>query len=172
MGIVVLLLVGFQIMKWNTKKYSPEDTVEYSENGMDIKVKYCRPFKNGREIFGDLVPYGKVWRTGANEATTFTTQTDLDIMGQTLPKGKYTLWTIPGKRKWDVIFNKGQYGWGVNWDGEASRDPELDVVNVSLGIQRSIKVYEQFTIEVDGDPLKMRLGWDVVRVDVPLKKAE
>jgi hypothetical protein len=170
--IILIGIVGFQVMKSLTKKHSPEETVSYKENGYDIEVVYCRPFKKEREIFGGLVPYGKVWRTGANEATTFTTGTDLIIDEQTLPAGQYTLWTIPGPKMWEVIFNNGQYGWGVDLRQEASRNPELDVVNVTVPVQRNFKVLEQFTIEIDHDPALLMLGWDHTRVDVAMQLRE
>jgi len=170
--IVVIAFVAFQYMKSTTTKHSPEAKVEYRENGYDIQVVYCRPFKKDREIFGGLVPYGKVWRTGANKATTFETKTDLIINGQELPKGTYTLWTVPGPKQWEVIFNEGEYSWGVTWGGEASRDPEKDVVNATVPVQRNFKVFEQFTIEIDRDPALLMLGWDYTRVDVPMLLSE
>jgi hypothetical protein len=177
-AIVILVLIGigaigFQIMKSNTKKHSPEATVHYTENGMDIEIVYSRPFKKEREIFGGLVPYGEVWRTGANEATTFNTATDLIINGEaTLPKGEYTLWTIPNGSKWEVIFNNGNYGWGVNMKVEAAREAEYDVVNVTVPVQRNFKILEQFTIEIDQDPPLLLLSWDYTRVDIPIAKAK
>ncbi len=174
-GIVIVALVilgaaAFQVMKHNTKKNSPERVTRYQENGYDIEIVYSAPFKKNRTVFGELVPYGEVWRTGANEATTFTTGTDLIIDGQTLPKGKYTLWTIPNERTWDVIFNSGSYGWGIGMGGQSPRKPELDVVKLTAPVQRNFKVMEQFFIDVDGDPLLMKIGWDFTRVDVPLSK--
>jgi len=173
--IILILLglgvIGFQLMKHNTKKHSPETTLNYQENGMDIEIVYSRPFKKGRPIFGGLVPYGKVWRTGANEATTFKTETDLLVAGKKLPKGEYTLWTIPGATEWEVIFNEGNYGWGVNMQELAARDPELDVVNVTAPVQRNFKVLEQFTIDIIQDNPVLTLGWDFTRVDIPLSKA-
>lgn len=159
----------FQIMKYRTKQYSPQETVTYKENGFDLAVVYCRPFKKERKIFGGLVPYGEVWRTGANEATSFNTKTDLYIEGQKLPAGQYTLWTIPGAKNWKVIFNSGHPGWGVDLDGLAMRDSSLDVVNVQVKSQRNFMVYEQFTIEIDHTPPDMMLEWDFTRVDVPLR---
>jgi hypothetical protein len=175
--IVVLILlglgvIGFQIMKHNTKKHSPETTLKYEENGMNIEIVYSRPFKKDREIFGGLVPYGEVWRTGANEATTFKTETDLIIDGQLLPKGKYTLWTIPKASSWEVIFNEGEYGWGVNFESKAARDPARDVLKVKSQVQRNFKVMEQFTIDIQNTPPIMMFQWDNVRVDVPLAKAD
>lgn len=176
-AIVVLVLsglsvIGFQILKHNTKKHSPETTMKYGEDGMDIEVVYSRPFKKDREVFGGLVPYGEVWRTGANEATTFKTATDLVIAGKSLPKGEYTLWTVPNASNWEVIFNNGDYGWGVNIESVASRDPEFDVLNITVPVQRNFKVLEQFTIEIEGTPPALLFSWDFTRVDVPLSIGE
>jgi len=170
-ALLLIGVIGFQVMKWNTKQHSPQDTVSTMADAVQIEVVYSRPFKKDREIFGELVPYDEVWRTGANEATTFSTSDDLLVKGQKLPAGKYTLWTKPGTKTWTIIFNEGEYGWGVGWDGKASRNPELDVVNVEVKPQRSIKVMEQFTIDFMENPLVMRLGWDVIRIDIPLEKA-
>lgn len=167
--LIGLSVIGFQVMKHNTKKHSPETTFKYQDGGMDIDIVYSRPFKKDREIFGELVPFGEVWRTGANEATTFHTTTDLIINGEaTLPKGEYTLWTIPSASQWQVIFNNGEYGWGVNMSAEAARDPKFDVVDVTVKVQRTFKVMEQFTIEIEGSDPVLRFSWDVTRVDVPL----
>lgn len=167
--LAVLALGIFEIIKYRTKQHSPHDIVRYEKDGYDIEVSYCRPFKKQRKIFGDLVPYGEVWRTGANEPTTFETGTDLDILGQKLPAGKYTLWTVPGAKSWEVIFNSGHPGWGVDLNSKASRDPKLDVVSVNVPPQRNFMVYEQFTIEIDHQPPTLMLEWDVTRVDVPLE---
>lgn len=171
-SLIIIAVIAGQILKANTKKHSPEATVEYAENGYDIELVYSRPFKKEREIFGSLVPYGEVWRTGANEPTRFTTKTDLVIMGTELPAGTYCIFTIPGPKSWEVMFNKGAYGWGVNWDNTSTRDPALDVVKVNIPKQRNFKVLEQLTIDFDGDPVNMRIGWDYTRVDVPLEKAD
>jgi|SRR5690606_31391265 len=172
-GIVILIVVAFtsfQVMKFQTKKHSPEETITATENGYDVEITYSRPFKKGRDIFGSLVPYGEVWRTGANEATTFNTATDLLIQGQKLPAGKYTLWTLPNPIEWKIFFNSGHPGWGVNWDQQAARDPDLDVVTVSVRPMRNFMVYEQFTMELERDPLNLMMAWDFVRVDLTLDK--
>ncbi len=168
--LVGIAFIGFQVVISQTKKHSPEQTISYTDNGYAIELTYSRPFKKEREIFGGLVPYGEVWRTGANEATTFNTKTDLLIQGQKLPAGEYTLWTIPNPTEWQVIFNSGHPGWGVSWDEKASRDPDLDVVKASVKPQRNFMVHEQFTIELDGDPARLKLAWDFTRVDVELNK--
>lgn len=169
-GLAVILFGLFKFMQYQTKKASPEEVVEYSGNNKKITVVYNRPSKKGRTIFGGLVAYDKVWRTGANEATTFTTEQDLQIDGKSLPSGKYTLWTIPGKDEWTVIFNKKDYGWGVNFDGEASRDPQADVLQVTSSVQNLDKSVELFTISFEESPsLKMSLAWDQTKVSVPIQ---
>lgn len=169
-SLAVIFIGLFKFMQMQTKKASPEATVNYKKDGKDLSVFYCRPSKRDREIFGGLVPYGKVWRTGANEATTFTTATDIKIAGQTLSAGTYTLWTIPEKESWTVIFNKKQYGWGISFGGEASREPAADVINLSVPIEKINEPEEIFTIAFDDlSDLKLVLTWDQTRVSVPIQ---
>lgn len=166
--IVVLLLVKQRQLS-KKKSLSPEEEVTYSDGDLKLKVLYNRPSKRGRKIFGELVPYGKIWRTGANEATTFETNKAITIEGKTLAPGKYTLWTIPDSIVWTVIFNS-QYGqWGVNDKGEASRDPSLDVMNIPVHAVIQDRTFEQFTIEFEkvGEQAEMVLLWDKSVVAVP-----
>lgn len=166
--LAVLAFVGFQFMKAQTKKASPEETVSYFLNDLTVEVTYSRPYKKSRAIFGALVPYGKVWRTGANEATTFTINKDIVFGDRPVKAGTYTLWTIPGEREWSVILNRGTYGWGVNFDGEAQRDPLSDVAEVKALVEPVQPNVEQFTIAVEGDQPALTLTWDNVRVSVPI----
>jgi hypothetical protein len=169
-SLIVLLFGVFKFMQFQTKKASPEATVEYKKDGKELSVFYCRPSKKGREIFGGLVPYGKVWRTGANEATTFTTNKDLQIDGKTLAAGKYTLWTIPDKNEWTVIWNNKQYGWGVNFNTLPAREAEADVFQVKVPGQSLSTPMELFTISFeDKDSLNLVLAWDKTMVSVPIK---
>ena len=168
-GIILIVGIGsFQIMKHQTKKHSPEQTVSFKESGYDIKINYCRPFKKDREIFGGLVPFGEVWRTGANEPTSFRTATDLRIQGQTLPAGEYTMWTIPNDGEWQIIFNSGHPGWGVGLDEKASREPDLDIVNASVKTENNPEIIEQFTIDLIGNPPHLVLAWDDIQTDLAL----
>lgn len=172
-SLFIVLFAAFKFLQHNTKKSSPGATAEYtdSKTGAKITVAYCRPYKRGRIIFDSLVPYGKVWRTGANEATVFTNSKDLEIGGKSLKAGEYTLWTIPGKENWTVIFNAKQYGWGVKFNRESSREPEADVLQVIVPAQYSEKPTEQFTISFEEDTtLHMVLAWDKTRVAVPMKE--
>ena len=171
-GIVLGILLiagyfGFEYMKIQTKKASPEEIVEYKQGDKMLSVFYCRPYKKGRDVFGDLQPYGEVWRTGANEATTFTTKTTIDFGGAVVEPGSYTLWTIPQKTQWTVILNSKMYDWGVGFDG-ASREAEYDVAKINVPVQSLDEVVEQFTIEFVYN-VNMNLSWDKTKVSVPIK---
>lgn len=154
-----------------SKRLSPKDTVEFKLNDLKLEVFYNRPSKKGRQVFGALVPFNKVWRTGANEATTFETNRPLKIGNDSLQKGKYTLWTIPNDTVWNVIFNKKQYKWGVDMEMKPLREPEFDAINISVPVEHIKNTVEQFTIAFDNstDNLSLTMVWDDVKVTVPLK---
>lgn len=171
-GAVLLAVIGyfgFGYMKSQTKKASPEVVNTFKVADATITVDYSRPSKKGRVIFGELVPYGKVWRTGANEATTFTVDKDIRVGGLPLAAGTYTLWTIPQATSWTVIFNNKMYSWGVTYGGEAQRDPAADVASVEVPVQAMPDVTEEFTINVSGDPASLNLMWDQTQVSVPIE---
>ena len=109
---VFMLLTAITACAQNAKP-SPAASTEFKAGTATIKINYSAPSVKGREIWGKLVPFGQVWRTGANEATTFETDQDVKIEGQTLPKGKYSLFTIPNKDEWVIIFNKNAGQWGA-----------------------------------------------------------
>lgn len=169
---VLIILAGVTrfLVNKHEKSFSPEETISFKQDDLEIRVFYNRPFKKGREIFGSLVPYGEVWRTGANEATTFETNQDLLIEGRTLRKGKYSIWTIPNPETWTVIFNSEYGQWGIGPDGNANRDPHRDVLSVELHPVRSEREFEQFTISFEkvGEDLEMVLIWDKTLVAVPI----
>lgn len=168
--IIVIIATGVSYyLKTEEKSLSPEEHVVFDDQEVTIKVFYNRPYKKGREIFGGLVPFGKVWRTGANEATTFETDKELHIEGKILKRGKYTLWTIPREETWTIVFNS-QYGqWGINSDGEANRDPANDVLTVDVHAVKQDREFEQFTIAFEkiGGEAEMVLMWDKTLVAMP-----
>ena len=176
-GIVLLTLIvlgflGFNfVLKPMTKKASPEDTIAYVKGDLNIDVFYCQPSKKGRDIFGGLVPYGQVWRTGANEATTFETNKDLLVGGKELPAGKYTIFTIPNENEWEVIFNNKMYSWGVaGFNGESPRKPEYDEAIVKVPVNRLGDVVEMFTMKIeDGENPELTMSWDQTQVNVPIQ---
>jgi hypothetical protein len=167
-GILVVVIGYVQLKK--TKSFSPEDEVVYTQGDLTLKVFYNRPSKKGRMIFGSLVPYDKVWRTGANEATTFETNKDLTIEGKKLKAGKYSLWTIPRPGRWTIIFNSEHGQWGINSKGEANRAAEKDALTVDATAVEQDRVFEQFTMsfEKSGEDIEMVLAWDKTLVSVPV----
>lgn len=171
-AIVAIGLIARTIIRSYTKQHSPEQTITHTSKDANFSVFYNRPFKKKRKIFGDLVPYGEVWRTGANEATTFTTDTDIMVDGSILKSGTYSLWTIPNKDSWKIIFNGEDYDWGVSMiDGTPARDPEYDVLTLEVPVQPLLNVVEQFSIYFQdaSDFTIMYLAWDQTAVAVPLK---
>ena len=170
LGVLILLIIGAWVTyRQNTKSHSPEADLNYNVSGLTIRIFYNRPFKKGREIFGGLVPFGKVWRTGANEATVFETNKDLIIKGKTLKAGKYSLWSIPDKQSWRVIFNSEYGQWGINFDGETNRNPQNDVLAVDTPVLIQEKEFEQFTISVEkgGEEQELIFIWDKTLVSIP-----
>lgn len=170
----ILVLSAYYVLNIKTKSYSPEDTIAYQQDDLELEVFYNRPYKKNRKIFGGLVPYNEVWRTGANEATTFQTNKDIMIDGSPLPAGKYTLWTIPGEESWKVIFNSEMYPWGITLDKVASRLPEHDVLTVERPVVTLEDPIEQFIIDFEetNDLIMMVLAWDTTAVYVPIKEME
>ena len=168
--VLVVVITAFVFYK-KTKSFSPESDAGYEDGDLKISVLYNRPFKKGRVIFGGLVPYGKTWRTGANEATVFETSKDLMIMGKKLQKGKYSLWTVPNEQSWSVVFNGTIPNWGIDVmkNGEAARDSSTDVVIVDVPVMTTQKEFEQFTISVDNtdEMLELVFAWDKTSVAVP-----
>ncbi len=119
-----------------------------------------------------LVPYGKVWRTGANEATVFETNRDLKIKDMTLKAGTYSFWTIPGEQNWTIIFNSEYGQWGVDFNGVANRDPKNDVLTVEVPVKTQDKEFEQFTILVEkmSEEMEIILLWDKTVVPIPISR--
>jgi hypothetical protein len=172
LGAVVAILVGYKF----TKSHSPEELVSYEEGDLRIAVSYNRPFKKGRQIFGALVPYGKTWRTGANEPTTLETNKDITIGGKILKKGRYSLWTVPNETSWQVVFNSSVPNWGVDVmkNGQAARDEKTDALVIEVPVMQTEKEFEQFTIRIEkaDDALELVLAWDKTLVVVPFVVSE
>ena len=139
------------------KRASPHADVTATLAGKKIKVSYGRPYMKGRAIFGGLVPWGEVWRTGADEATTFTTETDLVIGGLKVPKGDYALFTIPTEKQWTLVLNKTAKQWGA-----FKYDAAQDLGRVPMTAASVTRPVEQFTIEMvpAGKQLTLKLSWD------------
>ena len=166
-GICVALLAAVKIGdRMLTKRFSPEAQAVYEHGDMSMIVNYCQPSKKGRDIFGfsGLVPYGEVWRTGANEATEVSLTSDVLLGTKKLLAGTYSMFTIPDENGWTIIFNEELDQWGA-----FDYDEQLDVLRVQVPEQSTDEIVEQFTIGfVETDSLvNMELRWDNTLVSVP-----
>jgi hypothetical protein len=144
---------------------SPRDTIRTSIGGANFTITYSRPMKRGRVIFGEIVPWGEVWRTGANEATHFRTDKDLVIGGTTVRAGTYTLWTIPRPEGWTLIINKQTGQWGTIYDAAQ------DLARIEMRDEAPLLREEQFTISLEpkSPGAVLRLKWDDREVWVPIE---
>lgn len=136
--------------------------------GKNIKTNYSSPRMKGRKIYGDLVPLGEVWRTGANEATTFVTSADVVIGGKSVPAGSYTIFTVPNTGKWALIINKKTGEWGIPYKYESD-----ELARVDMKVSELTAPVENFTIAYDksGGGCTLRMDWETTRasVDIALK---
>lgn len=131
-----------------------------------VKVTYSQPQKRGREIFGKLVPFDQVWRTGANEATEITVTKNVQVHGTLLKAGTYSLFTIPQKDKWTIIINSEVGLWG-----SYNYNMKLDVMRFDVPVVSAPSVYESFTMQFDhrNELADLLLLWDKTKVSIPFK---
>jgi hypothetical protein len=185
LGIALALVVAVELVastpataqaaKKKRQRVSPHETVTATIDGDELKVVYGRPYtvKPGtsevRKIWGGLVPYGKVWRTGADEATLLTTATPIEIGGYSLPAGTYSLFTVPnddGTAK--LIINKRTGQWGIPYNEEKEKDNELARVNLRKADLD--KAVEQFTMAIEPQPGGggvLNMMWEKTQYSVP-----
>ncbi len=150
-----------------SKRASPPLTATGMVKDANISIQYSSPSVKGRKVWGELVPYGKVWRTGANEATIFETDKAIKVEGKELAAGKYSLYTIPGEKEWVIIFNSQVGQWGITRAGETTEDPAKDVLRVTVKAKESKEFNEQFRIAIEKK--EMVLYWENLRVPVEMK---
>ena len=171
LGLAVILSAGHlqaQDSKDKSKRPSPPANATLDlGGGKSVSIDYSSPRVKGRKIYGDLVPYGKVWRLGANEATTLVTTADLNIGGTTVPAGTYTLFAIPDKDKWILIINKKTGEWGTQYPG-----PSEDLARIDMKVSQLPSPVENFTISFDksGTGGTLNVDWETIRASVPVAK--
>jgi hypothetical protein len=136
-------------------------------DGKTIKTNYSSPRMKGRKIYGGLVPYGQVWRTGANEATTFVTDADLTIGGKEVPAGSYTMFTVPNEDKWTLIINKKTGEWGIPYKYEGD-----ELLRADMEVSKLPSPVEDFTIsyESSGEGCTLQLDWETTRASVQISE--
>jgi hypothetical protein len=148
-------------------RLSPLEMVTMKYENTYLKITFGRPHKRDREIFGELVPFGNVWRTGANEATEITlTGGKIKIAGRELEPGAYTLFTIPQKNKWTIILNSDVGQWGAY-----NYNPDMDVMRFDVPVRTMDIVYEPFTMEFEQhqEITNIVIMWDRTRVEIPFQ---
>ena len=141
-------------------------------DGKTIKIDYSSPRAKGRKIFGEasekaLVPYGQIWRTGANDATTFVTDTNVTVGGKAVPAGSYTIFTVPKADAWSLVISKKTGEWGTDYPGEKE-----DLVRAPMTVSKTSAPVENFTIAFDqaGSKCTLRMEWENTRASVEITK--
>jgi hypothetical protein len=170
-ALVILLLPVFALLACAqdaSKRPSPAAQAQCKfSDGKTVKSDYSSPRMKGRKIFGGLVPYGEVWRAGANEATTLVTDTNLTIGGKDVPAGSYTLFTVPNADKWVLVISKKTGEWGVPYPGEGD-----DLARADMRVSSLSSPMENFTIGFDqtGSACAMHLDWEKTRASVDISE--
>ena len=167
--IATLALAGVVIRAQQDKASRPSPPAKAEcklSGGKTITIDYSSPRAKGRKIMGGLVPYGQVWRAGANEATAMTVSSDITVGGTAVPAGKYTLFTVPGEDKWSLVISKKTGEWGTAYPG-----PDNDLARIDMKVSKTSAPVENFTIAFDekGGGCTLRMEWENTRASVDVK---
>jgi hypothetical protein len=164
--IALLVFAIFTLTLFASAQASPAASASCDLGmGKTIKTDYSSPRLKGRKMVGDHDPYGKVWRNGANEATTFVTNTDVMIGGKSVPAGSYTLFVVPNPDKWTLIINKETGEWGIPYKYESS-----ELARVDMTLSKVASPVENFTIAYDktATGCTLREEWDTTRATIDI----
>lgn len=164
--MLAFLTISVQANAQDDKSKRPSPPMESKAiigGAVNVMINYSSPAVKGRNVWGDLVPYGEIWRTGANEATTFEVSRDVLINGQRLPAGKYAFFTIPGQKTWTLIFNKEPNQWG-----SYNYKQEMDALRVEVKAKASKTFNERLAININNKG-KASLAWEKVEVRFTVK---
>jgi len=165
-----LLIVAVYVSAQDKKPLSPPAHAQCQfPDGKTIKIDYSSPRMNDpktgqpRKIMGGLVPYGEVWRTGANEATTFVTDANVTVDGKDVPAGSYTIFTVPNQDKWTLIVNKKTGEWGIPYKYESD-----ELLRADMNVSKAPSTVQNFTIDFnqEGGSCNMRLSWENTQASV------
>lgn len=163
----LLALVTTRAQEAGKPRPSPMAVTAVKYKDAYVKITYSQPLKRGREIFGSLVPYGQVWRLGANEATEITTTKNISLNGFLLKAGSYSMFAIPQKDKWTIIINSELGLWGAY-----NYNYRLDVLRFDIPVQTTTgAIYEPFTLQFDqrNDVADLLILWDRIKLSIPVK---
>ena len=164
--LTLLLLTSTILVSAQDKGKRPSPPAQTNckfSNGKTLTIDYSSPRAKGRKIFGDLVPYGEVWRTGANEATTFVTTANLSVGGNDIPAGSYTIFTVPNADKWTLIVNKKTGEWGIPYKYEAD-----ELTRADMKVSSTSSPVENFTIALAsmGGSCALNISWENTQASV------
>ena len=163
-GLTLVWALGSGDTSWaEEQRRSPHETFTANAGGATITITYGRPYVKGRKIFGGLEPYARVWRTGADEATTFETDKDLVIGGVTVPAGSYTLFTWLDEKAWKLVINKETGQWGLDYN------QDQDLARIGMKTEHLNQLVEKHTIAIDPQERGgvLRIEWEYTRATVP-----
>ena len=165
-------------VSWSQLKHpqaSPFSKIEQQVGLGKVSIEYSRPAVRGRLIFGEdnngfpgLVPYGRIWRVGANESTKITFESNVTVMGDELPKGTYALYAFPTEKEWEIVFHKNTTHWG---DGRFNYDPGEDALRVTVTPNKVLDFQENFLISFDAlthDAVDMTWHWATTKITIPI----
>jgi hypothetical protein len=158
LAIATLASAQMDMGQDKSKRPSPPASANCKfSDGKTVKIDYSSPRAKGRKIFGGVVSYGEVWRTGANEATTFVADTNVTVGGQAVPAGSYTIFTLPKADAWTLIISKKTGEWGTDYAGEKE-----DLARVPMSVSKTSSPVENFTVAFDqaGGKCTLRMEWE------------
>ena len=166
LSTTLLLIFSASATQAQQNPTSPRGAAEVTITGKKISIDYGRPYAKGRKVVGGLVPYDQVWRTGANKATHLTTEADLMIGKVLVPKGTYTLFTLPTEKGWKLIINKHTNQWGIPYKYESE-----ELARVDMQVAKLSAAVEQFTITLTGGKNGgvLKLDWEMTSASVDFK---
>ena len=169
-SLATLALAGVALLARQDKASRPSPPAKAEcklSDGKTVTIDYSSPRAKGRKIFGALVPYGQVWRAGANEATAFVVGSDVTVGGKAVPAGSYTLFTIPAEDKWTLVISKKTGEWGTAYPG-----PDNDLARIDMKVSKLASPVENFTIALDqaGTSCTLKMEWEATAASVDIAK--
>ena len=164
-ALAALVLSGSQVAAQQPPASPPAKAECKLAGGKSINVDYSSPRMRGRKIYGELVPFGQVWRTGANAATTFVTTADLNIAGKAVPAGKYTMWTVPAANERQFVISKQTGMWGTDYPGAGD-----DLLRAPMKVSKLPSPVENFTIAFtpSGTGCTLNMDWEATRASIQI----
>jgi hypothetical protein len=166
LAIATLASAQMDMGQDKSKRPSPPASANCKfSDGKTVKIDYSSPRAKGRKIFGGVVSYGEVWRTGANEATTFVADTNVTVGGKAVPAGSYTIFTVPKADAWTLVISKKTGEWGTDYAGEKE-----DLARVPMSVSKTSSPVENFTVAFDpaGSKCTLRMEWENTRANVEI----